>query len=533
MKTKRKKFKSLLAIIMTLSLLIPFINTPTVFADGVITINYDGDNGNSVGLTSGGTFEVAAKYPASMLTSYQGSTLTSVRYYVNASLPITIKIFSGTTNNTPAFLLYSKNVVTVAGWNTFVLDSQITVASTDLWVGYEVTHAAGQYPAGIDDGPANIDGCYIRSDALNGGTWDRLSNIGFNTNWNIRADLILDDDVDPTISNFQINSNASLTNSKDVTLSQSATDDKTTVSSLKMRFSNDNSTWSDWEAFSNTKSWTLTDVDGEQPVYFQVKDLAGNTASTSASIILDKTAPALSSSVPTDNSTNFNGKNNLIVTFTENISASSKVNDITLLDSNNNPIEYTIQFDNKNMIINPKNDLSEVSDYTLNIPVDALKDGAQNSNINLYKISFKTADLTAPKLVKSTPENQTTIFPRKDNLVLTFSENIAAGSNIDNLELLDSKGNKLEYIYEIKNNTLIINPKNDLVQNSYYILKMPANSVEDASGNLNAEAQTIEFATLKEESTTPKTGDNGILLYFMVFLAAGGTLSLRIAKKQI
>ncbi|MEK3916562.1 S-layer homology domain-containing protein [Paenibacillus sp. FSL H7-0331] len=58
----------------------------------------------------------------------------------------------------------------------------------------------------------------------------------------------------------------------------------------KMRFSNDNVNWSDWEPYSTTKAWTLTDGDGTKTVYMKLKDKAGNemTQPVNASILLQQ-----------------------------------------------------------------------------------------------------------------------------------------------------------------------------------------------------------------------------------------------------
>ena len=54
------------------------------------------------------------------------------------------------------------------------------------------------------------------------------------------------------------------TNSLDVTLNLSG------QNVTEMRFSNDNSTWSEWETYASTKAWTLTAGDGNKTVYAQL-----------------------------------------------------------------------------------------------------------------------------------------------------------------------------------------------------------------------------------------------------------------------
>ena len=71
----------------------------------------------------------------------------------------------------------------------------------------------------------------------------------------------------PTVS---IDNGAEYTNSTSVALGVSAPD------AVEMRFSNDNSTWSEWETFATSKNnWNLTETEGEQTVYAQFKNSTG------------------------------------------------------------------------------------------------------------------------------------------------------------------------------------------------------------------------------------------------------------------
>jgi uncharacterized protein (AIM24 family) len=60
----------------------------------------------------------------------------------------------------------------------------------------------------------------------------------------------------------------------------------------RMQFSNDGSTWSAWETFSSSKSWSLTPGDGSKTVFVKYKDGAGNVSNLSSdTILLDMNAP--------------------------------------------------------------------------------------------------------------------------------------------------------------------------------------------------------------------------------------------------
>ena len=83
-------------------------------------------------------------------------------------------------------------------------------------------------------------------------------------------------DATPPLGSVQINGGTSYTNQLSVTLTVSATDGGSGVSS--MHFSNDNATWTAWEAYATTKPWTLLPGDGQKTVFVQFRDTAVNTS---------------------------------------------------------------------------------------------------------------------------------------------------------------------------------------------------------------------------------------------------------------
>jgi len=75
-----------------------------------------------------------------------------------------------------------------------------------------------------------------------------------------------------------------------VTVSLSSVVDNSGGSGLyQMRFSNDNASYSAWENFAVTKSWTTSSGEGEKTVYAQIKDNVGNTTTLTASFWLGAT----------------------------------------------------------------------------------------------------------------------------------------------------------------------------------------------------------------------------------------------------
>ena len=93
-------------------------------------------------------------------------------------------------------------------------------------------------------------------------------------------------DTLPPSGTIEINSNASYCNAADVMFTLNSTD------SAYMSFSNDNSSFSDWELYSTSKSWTLTEGDGTKTVYVKFMDYGCNKTTVNDSIILDTIAPS-------------------------------------------------------------------------------------------------------------------------------------------------------------------------------------------------------------------------------------------------
>lgn len=118
-------------------------------------------------------------------------------------------------------------------------------------------------------------------------------------------------DTVPPTATLAINDNASFTPYQAVTLSLTASvteagldcAGKIICGSVMVRFSNDGTSWGFWQTASASTQWDLGSVNGLKTVYAQVKDRAGNTAQTSASITMDTSVvPTVSIFQPFDNS---------------------------------------------------------------------------------------------------------------------------------------------------------------------------------------------------------------------------------------
>jgi YD repeat-containing protein len=101
--------------------------------------------------------------------------------------------------------------------------------------------------------------------------------------------IITEPDPIPPTGEVTVNNGDPYTTSDTVTLNLSASDTGSGI--FQMRFSNDGSTWSNWEAYATSKTWTLATGSGSKTVYAQFKDNAENISTSSTDIIVLDTDP--------------------------------------------------------------------------------------------------------------------------------------------------------------------------------------------------------------------------------------------------
>ncbi|MBI5193292.1 MAG: fibronectin type III domain-containing protein [Nitrospirae bacterium] len=101
--------------------------------------------------------------------------------------------------------------------------------------------------------------------------------------------------ISPT-GTVSINNDAVYTNTSNIILTLSCTDNDSGC--RQMQFSEDNISWSKWEAFSSNKTFTFSSGEGAKNIYVKFQDNAGNiSVSCTDSIIVDKTPPSGTSSI--------------------------------------------------------------------------------------------------------------------------------------------------------------------------------------------------------------------------------------------
>ncbi len=156
-----------------------------------------------------------------------------------------------------------------------------TWSVTQTWLGANGT-ASWTYDWTFD--PASQDGSPLYTIVAR--ATDDVGNTGSTT-----VTGVIVDNTAPSGASISINGGAASTASRDVSLTLAA------AGATEMRLSNDNITWSSWETYGASRSWTLSAGDGPKTVFVEYRDAAGNTARASDSITLDTVVPRIASIV--------------------------------------------------------------------------------------------------------------------------------------------------------------------------------------------------------------------------------------------
>ncbi len=150
-------------------------------------LHYDGDNDNALGLTEGGVMLSAVYLTPDMIAPHVGEAITQLMVYVNDLPSGTFELVLWEAGATPGTVIYTQDVTSSLvelSWNTFDLDVPYELTADGVFVGVSVNHSAGEFPVGVDAGPANANGDFASFD--DGITWENIGDFGFG-NWNIRT----------------------------------------------------------------------------------------------------------------------------------------------------------------------------------------------------------------------------------------------------------------------------------------------------------------------------------------------------------
>ncbi|MGN7612430.1 autotransporter-associated beta strand repeat-containing protein [Magnetococcales bacterium HHB-1] len=195
-------------------------------------------------------------------------------------------------------------------------------------------------------------------------------------------------------------------------------------------------------------SGTIQDAAGNDATLTLASPSATNSLGDSKALVIDTTAPTLSSSTPSDDATGFAPASNISMVFNENISFST--GDIVLYDvSNSNTIETfdvadsgangsaggTASTASSTLTISPGNDLSEATQYAIRIDATAITDTAGNSYAGItdnttFNFTSGITDSTAPTVLSIARNDPSTDTSNASSVefTVTFDETV---TNVD------------------------------------------------------------------------------------------------------
>ncbi len=150
-------------------------------------LSYDGENNDSIGTGGVADFDVAIRFPASVLQEYAGQSLYAMKVWPAQAGTFTLKVWTGGTAAAPGTLVHSQPFTPVLDtYNQVTLTTPIAISGTEeLWFGYNC-NVSGGYPAGCDAGPA-VNG--FGNMIYFSGAWSTLIDLAptLNYNWNIQG----------------------------------------------------------------------------------------------------------------------------------------------------------------------------------------------------------------------------------------------------------------------------------------------------------------------------------------------------------
>jgi hypothetical protein len=146
-------------------------------------INYDG-----VGFNDGSNFDYAIRIPTQQLTPYNGYRISKIRFFPKANATFYVEVFDGINGSNLVFYENVPNPI-INDWTEYSPSYDYYINSgIEVWVGIWVTsYSAGDFPAGVDDGPAIAGFGDMFSRDL-GATWESLYlTYDLNYNWNLEV----------------------------------------------------------------------------------------------------------------------------------------------------------------------------------------------------------------------------------------------------------------------------------------------------------------------------------------------------------
>ena len=268
----------------------------------------------------------------------------------------------------------------------------------------------------------------------------------------------------------------------------------------------------------------------------------------------DVTAPTLSSSTPADGAVGVGLTANIVLNFSENVTAVSSKNIVIKNSADNSTFESIAATDAKvtvsgsTVTINPAGTFSYSTGYYVTIDSGAFKDSANNifaGIANSTDLNFTTlADTVAPTLSSSTPADNATGVGIGSNISLTFSESVTAVSG-KNVVLKKTSDDSVVQTFSVTGSrvsvsgtSVTIDPTDDLDYSTGYYVTIDVGAFKDAANNgyagissstalnfttgADATAPTLTSSTPADNATGVAPTSNITLVFSETVIAVSG-----------
>lgn len=258
-------------------------------------------------------------------------------------------------------------------------------------------------------------------------------------------------------------------NKSDAVVTLTAADGAAGIAATEYSF--DNVAWTPY-----TASVTIT-AEGSTTLYYRSVDAAGNAEAAKYIVVnVDKTAPQTAAAAAGSMGDNNTYRSDVQVT----LSASDNASGI-------GSIEYSFDGATWNTYAAPVN---ITNNGTTTIQFRSTDNAG---NVGAAGSLTVAIDKVVPAVTSTTPANNQINVDTDANIVVTFSENIVAGSAYGNI-MLKKGTTAVSMAKTISGNKLTIHPSNHLSDETVYTVTIPADGIKDMAGNGNS-AFNLRFTT--------------------------------------
>lgn len=250
-----------------------------------------------------------------------------------------------------------------------------------------------------------------------------------------------------------------------------------------------------------------------------VKDTLGNafkgTSTYDFRTRVDTDGPTVTRFTPADGSTGALTTANVVLKFNEAIQRGA--GQIVLKNAAGQVIETfdaarsdRITISNDTLTLNPTKDLDYNTQYFVSFGSGTVKDALGNAFKGTSSYDFRTRrDTDGPTVTRFTPADGSTGALTTANVMLKFNEPIQRGSGL--ITLRTAAGQVVETFdasrsdrITVTNDTLVINPTQDLAYSTQYFVSFGAGTVKDVLGNAFKGVSSYDFKT-RADTDAPKT----------------------------